>query len=93
MGRPMATTVSCLRSAITGLRTRQNGIGLIATLGGEPMNSVPVYANINRSLLGENRSPEAFAGAVQTPLVTTDSSYLSARHSMTSLLAKLPGTF
>ena len=65
MGRPMATTVSCLRSAITGLRTRQNGIGLIATLGGEPMDSVPVYANINRSLLGDNRSPEAFARAGQ----------------------------
>lgn len=65
MDRPMATTVSCLRSAITGLRTRQNGIGLIATLGGEPMDSVPVYANINRSLLGDNRSPEAFARAGQ----------------------------
>ena len=65
MDRPMATAVSCLRSAITGLQTRQNGMGLVATLGGEPMNSVPVYANINRSLLGENRSPEAFARAGQ----------------------------
>ena len=34
-------------------------------LGGELKDSVPVYANINRSLLGDNRSPTAFAQAGQ----------------------------
>ena len=32
-------------------------------MGGEPKDSVELYANINRSLLGENRTPEAFAQA------------------------------
>ncbi len=63
--RPVATAVSCLRSAITGLQARRNGVGLIRALGGEPKDSVPVYANINRSLLGENRSPQAFGQAGQ----------------------------
>ena len=59
--RSLATAVSCLRSGITGLQSRQAGIDLISALGGEPRDSVPVYANINRSLLGENRTPRAFA--------------------------------
>ena len=59
--RSLATAVSCLRSGITGLQARQDGIDLISALGGEPKDSVPLYANINRSLLGENRTPRAFA--------------------------------
>ncbi|MCL0053507.1 hypothetical protein M1N45_00730 [Dehalococcoidia bacterium] len=59
--RSLATAVSCLRSGITGLQARQTGIDLISALGGEPRDSVPIYANINRSLLGENRTPRAFA--------------------------------
>jgi galactonate dehydratase len=61
--RPLATAVSCIRSGITGLQARQDGIDLISALGGEPKDSVELYANINRSLLGENRTPEAFAQA------------------------------
>ena len=61
--RPLATAVSCIRSGITGLQARQDGIDLISALGGEHTDSVQLYANINRSLLGENRTPEAFAQA------------------------------
>ncbi len=63
--RPLATAVSCLRSAITGLQARQDGVDLISALGGESKQSVPLYANINRSLLGDNRTPGAFAQAGQ----------------------------
>ena len=63
--RSLATAISCFRSAVTGLQARQDGVGLITALGGEPNDSVPVYANINRSLLGDDRTPEAFARAAQ----------------------------
>ena len=59
--RPLATAVSCLRSGVTGRQASQDGLDLISALGGEPKESVPLYANINRSLLGENRTPRVFA--------------------------------
>ena len=53
--RSLATAVSCLRSGITGLQARQDGIDLISALGGEPKDSVPLYANINRSMVSRSR--------------------------------------
>ena len=59
--RVIATAVSGLRSAVVQLQAHSNGVSLTEALGGQTIESVPLYANINRSLLGENRTPRAFA--------------------------------
>ena len=61
----LALTVSALRTAVVGLQACHSGMGLTKSLGGEPKESVPLYANINRSLLGQNRTPVDFAAAAQ----------------------------
>ena len=61
----LAVTVSALRTAVVGLQAFHSGIGLTMNLGGEPKESVPLYANINRSLLGEHRTAANFAAAAQ----------------------------
>ena len=58
--RVMGTAVSGLRTAITQLGAMREGVGLTEFLGGEPVESVPLYANINRSLFATDRTPAAF---------------------------------
>ena len=55
-----ATAVSGLRTAVTQLGAMRAGVGLTEFLGGEPGDSVPLYANINRSLFATDRAPADF---------------------------------
>ncbi len=59
----LAASVSALRTGIEGLQAQHEGISLTEALGGVSQESVPLYANINRCLLGNNRTPEDFACA------------------------------
>ena len=61
----LAVAVSSLRTSIVGLQAHHNRQGLTKFLGGEPRDSVPLYANINRSLLGARRTPADFAAAAE----------------------------
>lgn len=56
----LGTAVSGLRTAVTQLGAMRAGVGLTEFLGGEPVESVPLYANINRSLFATDRTPEDF---------------------------------
>ncbi|MXY20420.1 MAG: hypothetical protein F4Y49_03690 [Dehalococcoidia bacterium] len=46
----LGTAVSGLRTAVAQLSAMRAGVGLTEFLGGGPVESVPLYANINRSL-------------------------------------------
>jgi galactonate dehydratase len=61
----LAVAVSSVRTAIVGLQASHDRQGLTKFLGGEPRDSVPLYANINRSLLGVRRTPVDFAAAAE----------------------------
>ena len=61
----LATAVSGLRSAVSELRARRRGVTLTEELGGEPQESVLLYANINRHLLTRDRSPASFGRAAE----------------------------
>jgi len=66
--RAKATAVSALRTAISDAQARRDGVGLTEFLGGQPMDSVMLYGNLNRSMLPDDdgprdRSPEAFGRA------------------------------
>ena len=56
----LGTAVSGLRTAVTQLGAMRAGVGLTEFLGGEPVESVPLYANINRSLFATDRTPADF---------------------------------
>ena len=56
----LATAVSGLRTAVSQLGAMRAGVGLTEFLGGEPVESVPLYANINRSLFATERTPTDF---------------------------------
>jgi galactonate dehydratase len=58
--RVIATAVSGLRSAVVQLQAHSNGVSLTEALGGQTIESVPLYANINRGLFGTDRTPNAF---------------------------------
>ncbi|MCY4654733.1 MAG: hypothetical protein OXC95_16410, partial [Dehalococcoidia bacterium] len=58
--RVLATAVSGLRTAISQLGAMRAGVGLMEYLGGEAVESVPLYANINRSLFATDRTPADF---------------------------------
>ena len=60
----LACAVSALRTATTQFQSEYKGKSLTEELGGESSESIPLYANINRSLL-VNRSPGAFAHAAE----------------------------
>ena len=62
---PLATAVSGLRTAVSELRARRRGITLTEELGGEPQESILLYANINRHLLTRDRSPASFGKAAE----------------------------
>ena len=55
-----AIAVSAVRSAVTILQAVHAGVSLTEWLGGAPKDSVELYANINRALLGQDRSPADF---------------------------------
>ena len=61
----LATTVSGLRTAVSALSARKKGISLTEELGGEPQESILLYANINRHLLTRDRSPVSFGRAAE----------------------------
>ena len=56
----LATAVSGLRTAVAQLGAMRAGVGLTEFLGGESVESVPLYANINRSLFATKRTPADF---------------------------------
>ena len=65
--RALAAAVSGLRSAIVICRAAREGVSLRRTLGGgvDGVASVPLYANVNRALLGTPRAPSDFAAAAE----------------------------
>ena len=58
--RVLATAISGLRTAISQLGAMRKGVGLTEFFGGEAVESVPLYANINRSLFAKDRTPADF---------------------------------
>ena len=61
----LATAMSGLRTAVSELRARRKGVTLTEELGGEPQESILLYANINRHLLTRDRSPASFGRAAE----------------------------
>ena len=61
----LATAVSTLRSGVSVVQAVKAGISLTEALGGEPLDSVPLYANINRGLFATQRMPADFAKAAE----------------------------
>ena len=61
----LATAVSGMRTAVSDLRAQRRGITLTEELGGEPQESILLYANINRHLLTRDRSPASFGRAAE----------------------------
>ena len=61
----LAAAVSGLRSIVSDLRAQRSGVTLTEELGGEPQESVLLYANINRHLLTRDRSPASFGRAAE----------------------------
>lgn len=59
----LATVVSALRSGVSIIQAIEDGVCLTEALGGEPADSVPLYANINRGLFATDRRPADFADA------------------------------
>ena len=56
-----ATAMSGLRNAVAQLSAMRSGVSLAESLGAEQAESVPLYANINRSLFATPRAPSDFA--------------------------------
>ena len=61
--RALATAISALHTVLLDLRSQRDGISLTEALGGDVQDGVDLYANINRSLLGGDRSPSTFGAA------------------------------
>ena len=58
---PVASAISAFSSAVTDIQAQSQNISLTKALGGKQTPKIPLYANINRALLGGVRTPEAFA--------------------------------
>ena len=58
-----ATAISGLRSAVTDVLAQKQGKSITEFLGGNVQDRVPLYGNINRHLLTQERTPYAFANA------------------------------
>ena len=58
---PLATAVSALRTAIVDIQAQRAGLSLTQNLDGQPSARIQLYANLNRALLGGERTPRAFA--------------------------------
>ena len=63
--RALAAAVSALQSAIVLTRAASKCVSLRRELGGENAASIPLYANVNRALLGSARAPSDFAAAAE----------------------------
>lgn len=66
--QPLTSTsiaVSAVRSAVAVLQATHMNVSLAEALGGTLRNSVELYANINRALLGRDRSPKSFANQAE----------------------------
>ena len=61
----LATAVSALRTGVSIIQAVEDGITLTEALGGEPADSVPLYANINRGLFATDRTPADFSIAAE----------------------------
>ena len=61
----LATSVSALRTGVSIIQAVEDGTSLTEALGGEPTDSVPLYANINRGLFATQRTPSDFAEAAE----------------------------
>lgn len=59
--RALAAAVSAIRTAIAIIQSQRSDQSLTEALGGKPVDSVPLYANINRSLFATERTPKDFA--------------------------------
>ncbi|MYD94365.1 MAG: mandelate racemase/muconate lactonizing enzyme family protein, partial [Chloroflexi bacterium] len=61
----VATAVSALRTAIVDIQAQRDGLSLTQALGGQPVESVELYANTNRLLLTTDRRPRDFAAVAE----------------------------
>ena len=61
----LATSVSALRTGVSIIQAVEDGTSLTEALGGEPTDSVPLYANINRGLFATQRTTSDFAEAAE----------------------------
>tara|TARA_Y100000588_G_scaffold96251_1_gene104279 strand:- start:559 stop:1692 length:1134 start_codon:yes stop_codon:yes gene_type:complete len=58
---PMASAISAFSSAVTDIQAQYQNNSLTESLGGKQTRKIPLYANINRALLGGTRTPKEFA--------------------------------
>ena len=63
--RSIATALSAVRSAITEIQAIRNGHSLMLALNDRSVESVELYANVNRALLKKDRSPSSFAAVAE----------------------------
>ncbi|MDE2902717.1 MAG: mandelate racemase/muconate lactonizing enzyme family protein [Chloroflexota bacterium] len=61
----LATAVSALRTAVADIQSQRDGLSLTQALGGQPVESVELYANTNRQLLTTERRPRDFAAVAE----------------------------
>lgn len=61
----LATAVSALRTALVDVQAQRDGLSLTQALGGQPVESVELYANTNRHLLTTDRRPRDFAAVAE----------------------------
>lgn len=61
----LTIALSAIRTATVCLQSQYNSSNLTELLSGTRRNQVPLYANINRSLLGQNRTVMDFAKAAE----------------------------
>ena len=61
----LTNVLSALRTAVSCIQARHQSVSLTEALGGTSKVSVQLYANINRSLLGEHRTASHFAAAAE----------------------------
>lgn len=61
----LATALSALRTGASIIQAVEEGSTLTESLGGEPRDGVPLYANINRGLFTTPRTPADFAEAAE----------------------------
>ena len=55
---PMASAISAFSSAVTDIQAQYQNNSLTESLGGKQTRKIPLYANINRALLGGTRTPK-----------------------------------
>lgn len=61
----LATAVSAVRTALVDIQAQRDGLSLTQALGGQPVESVELYANTNRHLLTTDRRPRDFAAVAE----------------------------